>query len=100
MSARAVEGKVGRGELRALFRGVYALDPALAPRALEHAAVLASGPSALLSHRSAAYIYELLPYPAHAVPIDVTVVGDHARPHSGVRAHKTTSLGRHERRVR
>ena len=91
---------MSRGELQVLFRGVYALEPALAPHALEHAAVLACGPSAVLSHRSAAHLYELLSYPAPPGPIDVTVVGGHARPHPGIRAHRTASLRPHELRER
>ena len=43
------------------------------------AAVLACGPNAVLSHYSAAYLYELLPYPAQPGPVHVTVPGTYTR---------------------
>ena len=56
--------------------------------------MLACGPSAVLSHRSAAHLYELLSYPAPPGPIDVTVVGGHARPHPGSEPTERPRCGR------
>jgi very-short-patch-repair endonuclease len=89
-----------RGELRRLHRGVYLVGPVPPPHALEIAAVLACGPGALLSHRSAAYLYRLLPYPAQPGPVHVTVPGRHVAGDSGLRIHNTAELPRHEIRER
>jgi len=70
---------LSRGELQALFRAVDAVGPTVAEPGREHAAVLACGSGAVLSHRSAAYLYGLLPYPDRPSAIDITVAGDHRR---------------------
>lgn len=59
-SSSAVSKMVGRGVLHPLFRGVYALGHTnLSPLGWSLAAVLASGPRALLSHYSAAWLWGL-----------------------------------------
>jgi very-short-patch-repair endonuclease len=60
------------GRLHEIHRGVYLVGHrAPPPHAHEMAALLAC-PGAVLSHRSAAHLWELLPYPA-AAPVWVTV---------------------------
>ena len=55
LSASAVRSRVAAGKLRRLHRGVYAVGLApLSLKAIYMAAVLACGPKAVLSHRSAA----------------------------------------------
>lgn len=54
------------------------------------AAVLAGGPDALLSHRSAAALWELRPPPAG--PIDVSVPGRSRKGQPGIRFHNVRSL--------
>jgi len=70
-SRKAVQREVASGRLHLLHRGVYAVGHRLLPahgRCL--AAVLACGPGALLSHRSAAWLWGILRYgPA---PLHVT----------------------------
>jgi hypothetical protein len=73
---------------------------ASSPRARELGAVLAMGPGSVLSHRSAACFWELLPYPAHADEVDVTVVDRKPRHRSGIRVHQTSALSRRDWAVR
>ncbi len=84
------------GRLRPLHRGVYlAASPAL-PHTREMAAVLASGPGAVLSCLSAAALLGLRG--AVRGPVDVSVAGN--RGHSpGIRAHRIRCLARTERTV-
>jgi len=64
------------------------------------AAVLAAGPTAVVSHRSAAQLYELLPYPAQSEAIHVTVTERHHRRHGHIVVHRTRELSPHEIRRR
>jgi very-short-patch-repair endonuclease len=63
----------------------------LAPLARETAALLACGEPSLLSHRSAARIWSLLPGDPED-GIDITVVGRHCRPKETVRLHRATEI--------
>jgi Transcriptional regulator, AbiEi antitoxin len=70
-SRKAVQRDVASGHLHPLHRGVYAVGHRLVPahgRCL--AAVLACGPDALLSHRSAAWLWGITRY--GPVPLHVT----------------------------
>src|SRR4051794_15973637 len=73
VTSNQIELRLHNGRLHELHRGVYlvghTVPPPLAP---EQAALLACGERAVLSHRSAANIWNLLPYPA-AAPAWVTV---------------------------
>src|SRR5687767_5032574 len=100
VTPRAIEGMLKRRELRALFPGVYVVGPTTPRHALEMAAVLACGPNAVVSHHSAAYLYEILPYPARPGPIDITVRTRHRLSLEGIRCHRTSSLRHHETRDR
>jgi very-short-patch-repair endonuclease len=87
----AIATRVRRHTLHRLHRGVYAVGhTVLVPLAREMAAVLACGPGAAISHRSAAVLWRLLP-DANG-PIDVTVVRS-GRRRPGLRIHRSTSLG-------
>ena len=96
-------GQIGRelanGRIHRLHRGIYLLGPLLSQRARELAAVLACSPNAALSHRSAAFHWNLLPYPADPGPVHVTVAGRNPR-HPGIRVHRVDVLERREIRVR
>lgn len=68
----AVKGRVRTGRLRRMHRGVYAIGHSyLSQEGRWMAAVLASG--GVLSHRSAAALWRLLP--PKSGPIDVSVAG-------------------------
>ncbi len=60
LSPKMVERRVGSGHLHRVHRGVYAVGHgALTAAGRRHAAVLAGGPGAVLSHRSAAAVWGL-----------------------------------------
>ena len=71
ITAHAIAGRVHTKRLRPLHRGVYRVGPVVAPHARELAAVLACGPQAVVSHRSAGWLWQLLPDPGD-VPVDIT----------------------------
>ena len=60
LSVSQVEGMVGRGAAAPVRRGVYLLGPMPGNHGEAMAAVLACGPHAWLSHRSATERYEML----------------------------------------
>jgi hypothetical protein len=86
----AVQNAVRAGRLHRVHHGVYALGHTLLrPEGHRLAAVLACGPGAVLSHRSAASHWELLA--ADQERIDVTATrGRHPVP--GIRLHTSRSL--------
>src|SRR5262245_29215002 len=68
----AIEHRIAAGRLHRIHQGVYAVGHArLTERGRWTAAVLACGPTALLSHRSAVALWDLLP--ARSANVDVTV---------------------------
>ena len=67
-------------------RGVYALGALETELTAPAAALLAFGPNAILSHRTAAVIWRLLPA-RPADPVDVTLLNANRRPRPGVRVH-------------
>lgn len=91
VSARVVDHAVATGRLQPIHRGVYGTGPALPPRAIEMAAVLACGDGAVLSHRSAAGLWEILPAPTPPDPIEVTVLRSPRRK-PGIRVYRVLSL--------
>jgi very-short-patch-repair endonuclease len=91
MSVATVDRWVRRGRLRKLHGGIYLLGPVAGPRAREMAAALACGKGAVVSHRSAAAIWELSAPRPPSDPVDVTVtLRDRRR--AGVRVHRVRCL--------
>jgi len=91
-SASGVRARCRRGRLFRVHCGVYSLAP---PELLTRdgrslAAVLACGPGAVLSHRSAADLLELRA--TDRSRIEVTVLGKARRGHRGVQAHRSRTL--------
>jgi very-short-patch-repair endonuclease len=81
VSSAVLDRRVKAKLLRPLHRGVYLVGRLLLPRASALAAVLACGGRALVSHRSAAALWEMLPLRECTPPIDVIVAGgDRRRP--------------------
>ena len=100
VSDDAIMTRVAGGRLFRLHYGVYLLDPPeKASRiTLMTAAVEACGPTAVLSHRSAAELWELAP--PHAGYIEVTVIGHNAGDRPGIRRHRVRELDSRDLRRR
>ncbi len=97
VSRQAITRAIARGRLWTIHRGVYSLVAAAARPALarEHAAILACGSNAVLSHETALAMWGLGNLPLG--PVQVTVVGAAStRARSGIVAHVTSSIDRSE----
>jgi predicted transcriptional regulator of viral defense system len=93
LTSAKIKSRVAAGRLYRVHHGVYAIgDPALLPLAGVSAAVMAVGQEhAVVSHRSAAALWGLIPLidpPIH----DVTLVNGSARDREGVRIHRVKLL--------
>jgi very-short-patch-repair endonuclease len=90
MAASTVGKWVRQGKLVRVHAGVYAVGyRRVEVVAVAHAAVLACGPTAVLSHESAAALYDLRRWPRTQ---EVTVFGDR-RP-KGITVHRSKTLTR------
>jgi very-short-patch-repair endonuclease len=88
LTSSAIGGRVRSKRLHIVFRGVYAVGhKALSRRGLLRAALLTVGPRAVLSHRTAAYVWGLI----RELPttIDVLVLGTPPRSRPGICVHET-----------
>jgi very-short-patch-repair endonuclease len=91
LESAAIEWRLSRGRLHAVHRGVYSVGRrGLSGRGHWLAAVLAVGPGAVLSHRTAAALWELGVTPARRV--DVTVHSRSRRNRPGIAVHLTREL--------
>lgn len=87
---RAIDNRIASGRLHPVYRGVYSVGHAhVIGRGRWMAAVLACGPQALLSHRSAAALWDLAP--SSSPLIDVTASRARAG-HRGIRLHRPRTL--------
>lgn len=100
ISGNLITLRVATGLLYRHHHGVYLLDPPeRASRiTLMTAAVEACGPGAVLSHRSAAELWELLP--PHKGHIEVTVVAHNAGDRPDIRRHRVRELDSRDIRTR
>jgi very-short-patch-repair endonuclease len=96
---RAIDRRLESGRLHRVHRGVYLVGHVVMPHAREMSAVLAVAPNAVLSHRSAACLWQLLPYPARPDSVDVTVWGRNAGRKPGIRIHRVSALAPGETRT-
>ncbi len=95
LTARMIDARVRTGVLIPVHRGVYLLGYGpRSPLALETAAVLACGPQALLSHRTAGRLWRLPIAEPHL--IELTVVGRQRKSPHGLAVHSISSLPRTE----
>ncbi len=91
LSARAVQHRAARGRLHRIHRGVYAVGyPKLTGRGHWMAAVLACGPDAALSHRSAAGLWGLRP--DNRPKSDISLPSPSARPKQAIEVHRSVTL--------
>jgi very-short-patch-repair endonuclease len=85
--------RVAAGRMQRLYRSVYLIGPAPpTPMARARAAVGACGPGAVLSHRSAAELFGLLP--TTDGDVHVTVPGRNPGVEPGIRLHRPRALAR------
>jgi very-short-patch-repair endonuclease/predicted transcriptional regulator of viral defense system len=88
----AIARRIQSCRLHRVHRGVYLVGHTVAPsRAREMAAVLACGPRAVVSHRTAAGLWALLS-PDGPSAVDVTVVDSWAQSRPGVKVHLARRL--------
>lgn len=93
----AINTRLRHQRLHRLHQGVYVVGhTALAPLAAETAAVLACGPNALLSHRTAARLWGLLEGATERIELTVPRA---ARRRPGLWVHRSRSLGHADARV-
>jgi very-short-patch-repair endonuclease len=93
LAPKAVETRVRNGHLHPLYRGVYATGHIhLTMQGHFLAAVKACGPTAVLSHFSAAALYGLVRWD-YRHP-EVTVLGTAKRRHPGIKTHRTSAPDR------
>ena len=89
-----IKARLRSGALRRIHQGVYAVGHMVeTPYGDEVAALLACGERAVLSHLTAAFIWEMVP--ARANPVHVTMArtsGTRSRP--GIRIHRSVSMTR------
>ena len=92
LSQRAVSHRAAAGRLHRVHRGVYAVGhPILTVNGRRMAAILAAGPGAVLSHASAAALWEIRPTSATRIDVSVrSAAGRGKRP--GLRIHRTPTL--------
>jgi hypothetical protein len=87
-----IDERVRTGRLHRIHRGVYALSPArLRTEGYWLAAVLACGPGAVLSHRSAASLWELRSSAAQAIDVTVPSRAGRAK-RRGIKVHRSRRL--------
>ncbi len=92
VAGRTVRGRVATGRWQRPYRGVVVLQSG-APtwRQTAHAALLAAGPGAALSHGSAAYVHGLASQPGREVVVSVPVPRT-VRPQPGMRVRRRRSM--------
>ncbi len=89
LTSRQIDSRIARGWLIPVYRGVYAVGhrPVL-PIDRAHGALLAAGPTAALSHRSAASLWGLVK--DWRFPFEVTTTDD--RRVTGITIHRSQTL--------
>jgi predicted transcriptional regulator of viral defense system len=92
LSRSAVQDRAYTGRLHRIHHAVYSLVPLtlLTRNGRSMAAVLACGPDAALSHRSAAALHEIRG--TDRSNVDVTIPQRSPRKHAGVDVHRSTTL--------
>src|SRR5690606_36985102 len=91
LSRAAISKRARSGRLHRVHRGVYAIVGALDDAGRWMAAVLACGDGAVLSHRSAAALWGLLPAAAGPTHVSVPTANGRKR-QGGIRLHRCASL--------
>jgi very-short-patch-repair endonuclease len=82
-----IDGRVKCGLMRRVHAGVYQFGPVTASRSRERAALLACN-GGVISHRSAAALWQMLPEQQALNPVDVTLCTHHGGGRPGIRLHR------------
>jgi predicted transcriptional regulator of viral defense system len=99
-SHRAIHDRARAGRLHRIHRGVYSVGHGRpTPRGRWMAAVLACGREAVLSHRSAAALWDIRPSPSVRAGIDVTAPGRSRRGRAGIALHSVRTLDPRDRAI-
>jgi very-short-patch-repair endonuclease len=97
VGSRSIEHRIAKGRLHRLWRGVYVAGrPEVSQKGRWMGAVLSCGQHALLSHHSAAALWELAPPGVWVVEVVVPVGTFRRRP--GIEVHRRADLGLEHRR--
>jgi very-short-patch-repair endonuclease len=100
-SRGAVARRVRGGSLFPVFNAVFAVGhPHLGPLALETAALLQAGPDCVLSHRSAALLWDLTSTSGRRGSVDVTVAGRRVHSRAGLAVRQVALLDARDVRLR
>jgi very-short-patch-repair endonuclease len=90
-SAKAIKERLASGRLHRVSTGIYAVGrPQLTPDGRLIAAVLACGPTAALSHSSAAGLWGIRPVRSGAIEVSTTSGAQRRRP--GIAVHRRSGL--------
>ncbi len=93
ISSKMIRTRISRGMLYPLHSGVYAVGhPGAVELGAETAALLAAGERAVLSHDTAAGLWNLRPRIANGAPIHLSVPVGGCPRRSGICAHRTRTL--------
>jgi very-short-patch-repair endonuclease len=92
LTKRGIEHRLARGRLHPVARGIYAVGrPELTRYGRWMAAVLSCGPEAMLSHQSAAELWEIRPPRSQTIHVSVPNKANRKRP--GITLHRRAVLG-------
>ena len=86
----AIAGRVERGWLRRAHYGVYIVGAVESELTAPTAALAAFGRNAVISHRTAAVLWRLLPARPND-PVDITLLNANRRPRPGVRVYRASA---------
>jgi very-short-patch-repair endonuclease len=90
-SQQSIKHRIARGRLHPTFQGVYAVGrPQLTWHGRWMAAVLSCGPEAVLSHQSAAALWEIRPISGKEIEVSVPLHVSRHRP--GIAVHRRRGL--------
>ena len=101
LGRNAIAGRVNRGWLRRAYYGVYIVGALESELTAPTAALAAFGRNAIISHRTAAVLWRLLPARPED-PVDITLLNANRRSRNGVRVHhaqRTIARKRHGLRI-
>jgi very-short-patch-repair endonuclease len=91
----AIKHRISRGDLHPMWRGVYAVGrPEVDKYGRWMAATLICGPAALLSHESAAELWQLRRTRAGPIHVSAPLSANHRR--EGIALHRRTALAAHD----